>query len=159
MQEVEGSITFASTSVVDMSGYERHRHRDPVSLPDGAVIWAVSFDAEDPYERDEVPEFGLYLDTRWAPPWPHEHLDWPDFSIPANRADALTALAGLRERARRGERVEIGCLGAHGRTGTALAVLAVLAGCPASDAVAWVRTNYCSHAVETDEQAAFVAQL
>jgi hypothetical protein len=70
-----------------MSRYERHRHRDPVSLPDGTVIWAVSFDAEAPYERDEVPEFGLYLDTRWDPPWPHEHLDWPDFSIPGNRAE------------------------------------------------------------------------
>jgi hypothetical protein len=145
--------------VVNMSGYERHRHRDPVTLPDGTVIWAASFDADDPYERAEPPDFGLYLDARWAPPWPHEHLDWPDFSVPADRADTLAALTDVLERARRGERVEIGCLGAHGRTGTALACLAALAGCAPDDAVAWVRANYCSHAVETDEQVAFVATL
>jgi len=51
---------------------------------------------------------------------------------------------------------EIGCLGGHGRTGTALACLAVLAGHSPADAVAWVRTHYCDHAVETDDQAAFV---
>ena len=153
MQEVEGSIPFAST----LSGFERHRHCDPVSLPDGTVVWAVSFDASSPYERDEEPAFGLYLDARWDPPWPHAHLDWPDFSVPADRVAAMTALTDVLERARRGERVEMGCLGAHGRTGTALACLAVFAGCPASDAVTWVRENYCSHAVETDDQAAFVA--
>ena len=159
MQEVEGSIPFASTSVVNMSGYERHRHRDPVSLPDGTVIWAVSFDLDAPYERDEVPAFGLYLDTRWNPPWPHAHLDWPDFSVPVDRTDARAALDDLLARARRGGRVEIGCLGAHGRTGTALACLAAMTGCAPADAVAWVRANYCSHAVETDEQAAFVKTI
>jgi protein-tyrosine phosphatase len=65
----------------------------------------------------------------------------------------------VRDRARAGQRVEIGCLGGHGRTGTALACLAVLSGEPANQAVAWVRTNYCSNAIETPEQAAFVSSL
>ncbi len=53
--------------------------------------------------------------------------------------------------------VEVGCLGGHGRTGTALACLAVLTGTPANEAVAWVRANYCAHAVETEAQEALVA--
>jgi hypothetical protein len=50
-------------------------------------------------------------------------------------------------------------LGGHGRTGTALACLAALSGEPSQEAVVWVRTNYCPKAVETPEQAVFVASL
>ncbi|HET8619246.1 MAG TPA: protein-tyrosine phosphatase family protein [Acidimicrobiales bacterium] len=132
-------------------------HRDPVTLADGTVVWAASFDEAAPYDRDEPPDFGLYLDPRWSPPWPHAHVDWPDFAVPADGAAATAALADLLGRARRGERVEVGCLGGHGRTGTALAVLAVLAGTPDEEVVDWVRSAYCARAIETDEQAAFVA--
>ena len=40
-----------------------------------------------------------------------------------------------------------------------LACLAVLSGVPHGEAVAWVRATYCVEAVETAEQAAFVAGL
>jgi hypothetical protein len=137
-----------------------HRHRTPVVLPDGVAVTAVSFDARDPYGRDDPPDFGLYLDQRWQqPPWPHAHVDWPDFGVPGDPDALLAALRDVHARAQAGERVEIGCLGAHGRTGTALATLAILAGYPADDAVAWVRTTYCAKAVETPEQAAFVVAL
>ncbi len=138
---------------------ELHVHHTPVLLPDGTRLTAVSFDAADPYRRDRPPDFGLYLDTRWQPPWPHAHLDWPDFGVPADPDAVVAALRALRERAAAGERVEIGCLGGHGRTGTALAALAVIAGHPADDAVAWVRDAYCARAVETPEQEAFVREL
>lgn len=134
----------------------RHHHRSPVTLPDGTTVTAVSFDETGPYRRAAPPDFGLYLDQRWDPPWPHEHLDWPDFGLPADMSDATTAFRDLLERARRGEIVEIGCLGAHGRTGTAIACLAILTGEPAGEAVAWVRGAHCPHAVETDEQIRFV---
>jgi hypothetical protein len=139
--------------------FEVHRHRTVVVLPDGTPVTAVSFDAADPYGRDgdAVPDHGLYLDERWAPPWSHDHVDWPDFGVPGDPAGLVAALRALLDRARRGERVEIGCLGAHGRTGTALACLAVLTGHPAADAVTWTRTTYCPKAVETPEQEAFVA--
>lgn len=65
----------------------------------------------------------------------------------------------MLDRARTGEQVELGCIGGHGRTGTALACLAVLTGCPASEAVAWVRASYCQKAVETAGQEAFVNGL
>jgi hypothetical protein len=37
--------------------------------------------------------------------------------------------------------------------------LAVLSGHPGGDAVNWVRANYCSDAVETPEQEAFVVAV
>lgn len=135
---------------------EVHLHRASVDLPDGTAVTAVSFDALDPYARDRQPDYGLYLDRRWQPPWPHTHIDWPDFGVLDNPAPLATALRDVLDRARAGEQVEIGCLGGHGRTGTALACLAVLVGYPAADAVAWVRATYCSQAVETVEQEAFV---
>ena len=136
-----------------------HVHRSAVRLPDGTPVTAVSYDTSDPYRRDEPPAFGLYLDGRWAPPWPHAYLDWPDLGVPANPEPLEADLQDLLDRARHGQRVEIGCLGGHGRTGTALAWLAVLAGEPPDHAVSWVRRNYCPSAIETQEQEAFVARL
>jgi protein-tyrosine phosphatase len=71
----------------------------------------------------------------------------------------ITSLRRVLDRARAGERVELGCLGGHGRTGTALAALAVLTGHPAADAVAWTRTTYCPKAIETPAQESLIAHL
>jgi hypothetical protein len=139
--------------------FDVHRHRSPVVLPDGVGLTAVSFDPADPYGRDRPPDYGLYLDPRWRPPWAHDHVGWPDFGVPGDKAAVAAALRTLHDRACAGERVEIGCLGGHGRTGTALACLAVLSGHPPDEAVAWVRTRYCPKAIETAEQEAFVATL
>jgi hypothetical protein len=139
--------------------FELHLHRSVVVLPDGTEVTAVSFDAAEPYVREQPPDYGLYLDHKWQPPWTHDHLDWPDFGIPDDAAHVVAALRSVLERARAGERVEVGCLGGHGRTGTALACLAILTGHPHGEAVAWVRANYCSNAVETPEQEAFVVEL
>jgi hypothetical protein len=141
---------------VDLAAPACGRHRDPVALADGTVVWAVSWDSAAPYEREDAPDFGLYLDERWSPPWPHAHLDWPDFGVPVDREAATAALADLLARARAGQRVEVGCLGGHGRTGTAVALLAVLAGTQPAEAVTWVRSAYCASAVETAEQRAYV---
>lgn len=139
--------------------FELHRHRTAVALPDGTLVTGVSFDDRDPYGRTQRPDYGLYLDERWRPPWPHDHLSWPDFGVPADVAPVVAALTSVLERARRQEQVEVGCLGGHGRTGTALACLAVLCGSRAEDAVAWVRADYCAKAVETPDQAAFVTHF
>lgn len=136
--------------------FEAHRHRTPVSFPSGAELLAVSFDSDDPYTRDRRPDFGLYLDEAWAPPWEHARVDWPDFGLPVDLDDVRDQLSAVLARAQAGDVVEIGCLGAHGRTGTALACLAVIDGVDAQVAVDWVRANYCERAVETPQQAAFV---
>ena len=139
--------------------FDIHRHRSLVVLPDGTAVIAVSFDPADPYSRDQAPDYGLYLDHQWQPPWPHVVLEWPDFDVPDDPAELITRLRGVLDRSRGGERVEVGCIGGHGRTGTALACLAVLAGQSPSSAVAWVRGHYCPRAVETPEQVAFVEGL
>lgn len=139
--------------------FEVHLHHSRVVLPDGTAVTAVSFDAIDPYVRDQLPAYGLYLDHTWEPPWPHEYLDWPDFGVPDNSATVISTLTTMLQRAHDGESIEIGCLGGHGRTGTALACMAVLTGCPPDEAVAWVRRHYCPEAIETPAQVMFVHDL
>jgi hypothetical protein len=139
--------------------FEVHRHLDLVDLPDGTSLTAISFDPVDPYVRQPDPDFGLYLDPRWRPPWDHAHMDWPDFGVPHDPDDLRRSLTDLLDRARSGERVEMGCPGGHGRTGTALACSAILSGHPAGDALNWVRAHYCPAAVETPEQELFVAVM
>jgi hypothetical protein len=139
--------------------FDVHQHRSVVVLPDGTEVTAVSFGAVDPYSRESSPDYGLYLDKRWQPPWTHDHLDWPDFGVPDDVSQVAAALRSLLDRARAQERVEVGCLGAHGRTGTALACLAILCGHPPNEAIPWVRANYCADAVETVEQETFVVRF
>lgn len=131
-----------------------HRHCDTVALPDGTPVRASSFSPAN--AATDRPDFGVYLDPAWCPPWPHVLLEWPDFGVPTDRESVRSAVSDVLHRARNGELVEIGCLGGHGRTGTFLALLAIGAGEPAPNAVAWVRNHYCHDAVETDEQVAFV---
>ncbi|NUS30526.1 MAG: protein phosphatase [Streptomyces sp.] len=107
-----------------------------------------------------VPSYGLYLLGHRPPPvpWASRWLRWPDFRLPADRADARDALAEVWERAA-GERVEVACGGGRGRTGTALACLAVLDGVPPDEAVAYVRAHYHRGAVETPWQRRYVRRF
>ena len=87
-------------------------------------------------------DFLLALADGPTPPWTVRRIDWPDFRLPRDRADALAALADGLRRAREGQRVEVACLGGRGRTGTALAAMAVLDGMDPAAAVPWVRRVY-----------------
>jgi protein-tyrosine phosphatase len=106
------------------------------------------------------PEFGVYLlgsrppATDWEASW----IRWPDFRLPADRAQARQLLERAWARAAT-ERVEIACGGGRGRTGTALACLAVLDGVPAEDAVVYVREHYHRGAVETPWQRRYVLRF
>jgi len=100
----------------------------------------------------EPADFALVLAAGPVPPWPHRRIDWPDFRVPTDRADALDALHEAYRRATAGDRVEVACRGAVGRTGTALAALAVLDGLTPRQAVGWVRSRYHPMAVETPWQ-------
>jgi len=125
-----------------------------VTLPDGTRIRASSILERD--DDDSTRAFGLYMDERWDPTWPAEIIAWPDFGLPAHPEYAASQIQRAYARARGGETVEIGCIGGRGRTGTVLACLAVLAGVNPPEAVAWVRSNYRSDAVENVEQEAWV---
>jgi hypothetical protein len=134
-----------------------HRHVQTIELPDGTTVGVASYLGNEQHaQRTVKPDFGVYLDSVWSPPWPHMHLQWPDFGLPADETMFHQQCVDVLRRCRLNERVEIGCVGGHGRTGTMLAVLAVMTGVPSSEAVAWVRQVYCASAVETDEQQQFV---
>lgn len=55
--------------------------------------------------------------------------------------------------------MEVACGGDIRRTGTAFSVLAVLSGIDADDAVAWVRKNYHSRAVEARHQQRWISKV
>jgi len=121
-----------------------------ILLPDGTQVRGRG--RREPLPGGPLPELGLFLGKpgRHAiPDWPLERIDWPDFRVPRNTDAAVAAIRTAYAAARDGRRVEITCGGGNGRTGTAIACMAVLAGHPAADAVAWTRSVYRPHAVET----------
>ena len=126
-------------------------------LPSGRLVRGRGL--RHPLPPGPEPEFGLYLLGRRPAPvgWESRWLRWPDFRLPADRADARDALRQVWERAG-GERVEVACGGGQGRTGTALACLTVLDGVPPEEAVAYVRTHYSRRAVETPWQRRYVTR-
>jgi len=121
-----------------------------VRFPDGTSVQAVGIDDRDP--ENPARDFGLYFDPLWRPTWPAEVVVWGGLGVPQEPERAAAQICQVFARAQRGERVEIGCVGGLGRTGTALACMAILAGVPPGSAVAWVRTHYDPHAVDTSEQ-------
>src|SRR4051812_10085160 len=82
---VTGAELLAVREAWEQAGRSRpkaHVHRTPVTLEDGSRVTGVTFVTDDPYAREEIPSFGLYLDERWSPPWEHAQLAWPDFGLP-----------------------------------------------------------------------------
>lgn len=135
--------------------YGKCRHRNfPITFPDETVVFASSQHSR-PADAPE-PDLSLYLDWSWQPSGPSYYLDWRDYDLPTSWLAAAKTIIDVYQRARQNLWVEVGCIGGHGRTGTAVAAMAVLSGIPATEAVEWVQTNYCEHAVETNLQAWWV---
>lgn len=126
-----------------------------MEFPDGIVVRGAGLADRD--TNREWRDRGLYLDARWAPTWPAELVDWPDFGTPADDVDAANAIHRAVEHARAGANVEVGCAGGIGRTGTVLACMAVLAGVARDDAAAWTRRRATPHAIETSAQERWVS--
>ncbi|MDT7725090.1 MAG: hypothetical protein QOI21_1666 [Actinomycetota bacterium] len=134
-----------------------------IRLPDGA--WVRGRGLRRPAPAG-IPDHGLYLGSRRMRrahdaglTWPHEWIEWPDFLLPRDRADAVARIRSVHERALAGRGVEVACGGGVGRTGTVVACLAVLAGVDPADAVAWTRENYHPRAVETPWQRRWVMRF
>ncbi|MFJ2577523.1 protein phosphatase [Kitasatospora aureofaciens] len=124
-------------------------------LPSGRLLRGRGLSR--PLPPGPLPTYALYLlGRRPAPvPWESRWVRWPDFRLPADRADAEAAFREAWERSAT-ERVEVACTGGRGRTGTALARIATLDGVPPTEAVAYVRAHYSPHAVETPWQRRYV---
>ncbi|MFJ6746640.1 protein-tyrosine phosphatase family protein [Streptomyces sp. NPDC091266] len=127
-------------------------------LPSGRLIRGRGL--RKPLPDGPLPTYAVYLLGKQPPevPWESRWVRWPDFRLPRSHTQAREALRDAWSRADT-ERVEIACAGGRGRTGTALACIAVLDGVPADQAVAFVRRNYDSHAVETPWQKRYVRRF
>jgi protein-tyrosine phosphatase len=150
----DAPIKSAKSSADVFLGKCRHRNF-PITFPDGTIVYASS---EHHRNTDDIaaPDLALYLDWSWRPTGPSYFLDWRDYGLPSHWEAAAKTITDVFQRAQQNLWVEIGCIGGHGRTGTAVAAMAVLGGVPADEAVEWVQTNYCKHAVETGMQAWWV---
>ncbi len=126
-------------------------------LPSGRLLRGRAL--RRPIPPGPTPDFALHLlPARPGPaPWPVRWVRWPDFRLPADRADAADALSEAWSRADH-ERVEVACRGGRGRTGTALACIAVIDGIPPDRAMAFVREHYDPRAVEAPWQRRYVAR-
>lgn len=74
-----------------------------------------------------------------------------DGSVPDNLKEFRAMVTWLSEQLSNGRKVHAGCIGGHGRTGLLLAAMVKEIN---GDAAAgeWVRTHYCTQAIETSEQ-------
>lgn len=134
--------------------YKCRHYNHNVTFPSGVTVYASSMRNRE--AKDEAPDYGLYLDGGWDPSCPNTHLAWRDYGLPHRWQLAVATICDAYKRAEDGYWVEIGCIGGHGRTGTVLACMAVLSGMDGYSAVDWVRSTYCSSAIESDDQEWFV---
>jgi hypothetical protein len=127
-------------------------------LPSGRLVRGRGL--RRPLPTGPEPTFAVYLLGEQPPAvsWESRWLRWPDFRLPADKAQARQVLRDVWERAAT-DRVELACGGGMGRTGTALACLAVIDGVPADGAVRYVRQHYHPRAVETPWQKRYVARF
>lgn len=135
-----------------------------IRLPDGS--WIRGRGLRRPLPPGPLPVFGLYLGSKRlrrrhedALTWPHEWIDWPDFLLPRDDAQAVARIRELHGRAREDRPVEVACNGGVGRTGTVVACLAVLSGLSPREAVAWTRVHHHPRAVETHWQRRWVERF
>lgn len=142
----------------DWDKYLSDRHTATViNFPDGTKVQGTSLSKS--HLRD-TPDFGLYLDDGWRPDGMAIMLPWRDYGLPnVSYGFARYAIEEAWSWAKAEAIVEVGCIGGHGRTGTVLACMAVLSEpeFTPEEAIAFVRTAYCHHAVETRDQEWFVA--
>lgn len=105
------------------------------------------------FDRHQIPIEAL---KRWEQPTlvPEIVLDWPDMGVIALPREFWVELVGHLSRLQ--ARMLVFCIGGHGRTGTAIASIMAACGWESADAIAWVRANYCTRAVETVEQEQYV---
>jgi hypothetical protein len=93
----------------------------------------------DPWEKQKVVEIGYLI---------------PDMQAPPNVPRFQKLVTWLCTQLQAGKTVHVGCIGGHGRTGTLIS--AIVAELGTKDAIQWVRKHYCSKAVESPAQVAFL---
>jgi len=157
MKEATTKSTVLSNGPV-LPVWKKCRHyQQEMWLPNGVAVYPSSHYWHG--KNDTVPDLGVYLDGCWEPDCLAFHLGTPDYGIPVPAMSTVLHVAREALRvASEGGFVEVGCIGGHGRTGLFLGVLTLLAahevGVPltAKDAIEYVRSTYCRHAIESSKQ-------
>lgn len=122
---------------------------------DNVNIFCSAWKLASKYDRP-TPDFALYADPIWVTKSRNEFINWPDFGVPRFQNLAYEQILGAYSIAKKFN-VEIGCIGGHGRTGTILACMTVIdKNIDATQAIDFVRSTYCHHAIETSSQESFV---
>jgi protein-tyrosine phosphatase len=141
--------------------YRQCEHaQQPVALgwDDETTVYASAH--FDKYERTETPDLAIWLADSWRCDVPSFVIDWPDYGLPnLSVAQFLYIAEHALSEIRNGLFVETGCIGGHGRTGTMLACLDVLASGDRADgqeSIDYIRSAYCSKAIETKTQEWFI---
>lgn len=91
-------------------------------------------------------------------PWEspiHINFEIPNFGVPLNSKAFVKLISFLKEQLEEGKKIHVGCIGGHGRTGMVLAALACVVESK-KDAIQYIRSVYCSKAVETKSQVIFL---
>ena len=161
--------------------YERHSHA-PQMVIDGKTwsIWCGNGDSFEDNVAQCNDEFDLLINLtgrsikgrdrhiipiasmkRWETgpiKTPEMILDWPDFGVIQWPLEFWLELLAHIEK----EEMTVGvfCVGGHGRTGTAVcAMLIVGLNYTATEAVHWLRKNYCKKVVESKSQIDYLYDL
>ena len=84
-------------------------------------------------------------------------FDWPDYGVPMIKPEFWGELMQYIKDKK--SKVLIFCMGGHGRTGTCISALMIANGWKPRDAEKWIREHYCSKAVESVSQEAYLNKL
>lgn len=139
--------------------YESH---PPYEIAPGLIIYGSSgilpmVEGCDVYVSFDTARIPGWRSYPWQPDFQDFIYKITDRQAPSNIGSFKKLLEFLAERLHAGKKVHIGCIGGHGRTGLVLAALRThLTGDTAS--AAHVRANYCSKAIETQEQIDFLKE-
>lgn len=119
------------------------------------VVMNLTFASIRPQHIIPIPEL-----NRWENHATFQELqmDWPDFGVVNLPIEFWIDLTEYLEEHK--AKLLVFCIGGHGRTGTALAALAIVSlAMSAREAIAWVRKDYCTQAIESIAQENYLESL
>ena len=164
----QSEINFANAKVTktNVSKYVAcHESHKPMLIP-GTNLFIHGGSCISPTIKDA--DIYIGFDTgmqRSKAAWPWQdkprqeiYFNIPDMNPPGNPVEFRALVEWTARQLKFGRTVHAGCIGGHGRTGTFFAALVAVMSPETTDAIGYVRKNYCSKAVETRGQIDFLWQ-
>jgi hypothetical protein len=157
----KGATSYANDAKGAKAGYVSCYHsHPPLKLPGtelviygGSCSSPVVKDA-DIYIRFDAGMLPSNNETKFLPDRKDIFYRISDMRPPTNPKTFAQLVDWTGQQLADGKKVHCGCIGGHGRTGTFLAALVSRFG--ESDAIAYVRKNYCKKVVESSDQVKFL---